>query len=188
MDQMDLLKNLMDSQRHVAEIMSTNENLQLSLSLRGRTIDRLQQLTIASASLISSVDSTSAETEPSSLQVLSRLGSSTAITPEDEPEPDFTKEIAAKLLNEILAVVVKALQERKGSLSIIQLSQLELQLSQIVRSAETKEVIPKTEDGTGWKKRAAMHQPIYAQIAKITKASQEDPSEPDTEGEGEDDD
>jgi hypothetical protein len=179
-----LLQGLVASQRRVEEITSSTEKLRLSLAARAETIKRLQQLSLATASLLSSVDSTAASTEQSSLQVLTKLGSATAVTPEDdEAEPDLTKVINGKFLSQLMGLVAEAARAEKGEVGIVPLIQLELQLNELLKKAEEKEIVPRTQDKRGWKKRIADHQPIYDQILRMAKGSGDGEELEDDQGE-----
>jgi hypothetical protein len=173
--QLAALQSLMDSQRHLEEVMSTNEKLRVSLAGRADSVKRLLQLSIATASLITSVDSGAPETEPSSLQVLTKLGSSNAVTPDPEdPEPDLSKAITGKFLSQLLALVVQGARQKKGAVGLLDLVALEQELHRLLRKAEDNELIPKTEEKASWKKKSAEHQRIYDQIAQIRESRDDD--------------
>jgi hypothetical protein len=182
--QLAIVQELMESQRHVEEINAANESLQIVLATQSGTIKRLLQLSLASASLLSSVDSTASQTEISSLQILSHLQYSTAMTTEsDEEEADSIKIVTGKFLNELLALVVQGITKESGGVELISLIQLEFLLNELLKEAENKELIPKTNPNASWKKNVAKHQPIYDQILKKAREGpgEENDDDDDTE-------
>jgi hypothetical protein len=160
----------MESQRHVEEINAENEKLRIALATRADTIKRLQQVSLASAALLTSVDSTAPQTEPSSLELLSRLQFSPAVSPpSDEAEPDFSKAITGKFLSQLLALVAQGTTKDSAEVGIIHLLQLEMSLNELLKTAEEKELIPKIQPNASWKKRATAHQPLYAQFQRMAQ-------------------
>jgi hypothetical protein len=185
--QLAIIQNLMESERHVKEISSTNEKLRFSLATRAEILKRLQQLSLASAALLNSVDSGSSQTEPSSLQILTKVGDSNAVTPEaEETELDLSKAIVGKFLSQLMALVVQTARPQNRGLDLVLLVQLELKLKGVLQNAEEKEVIPKTEEKGGWKKNFARHQPIYTQILQAVNESGGEGSEPELDVEEDD--
>jgi hypothetical protein len=173
------LQGLMESQRRIEEVTSQNDALRRSLVGRSDTINRLHQLTIATATLLTSVDSSSPQTEPSSLQLLTKLPASTAVTPDpDDAEPDLAKAITGKFLSQLLTLVVQVTRDKKGDLGFQLIVQLEEQINALLRMAEQKQLIPRTDEKAGWKKKISEHQPIYDRMAEITKPSDDEEEEP----------
>lgn len=156
-EQLAQLEGVMEAHKRVMSLNEENEKLKEKLAARQEILNRLQKLTIAAASLVGSVDSTSPETEQSSLQCLVKLEQSTAVSP-DSPEPEEigVEMIIGKYLNQVLAVIVEATQEANGEMDLISLIQLAMKLKQLFLLAEEKDIITTTEEGKGWKHGMAM--------------------------------
>jgi hypothetical protein len=168
--QIAFLQELMASQRHVEEVNTTNEKLNQSLAARSETLRRLNQLSIACASLLPSIDSSSPKRDPSSLQVLSRLSYSEAIAPVDEEsEPDLSKTVIGEFLNQLMTLIVQGVRNEKGTLGLLTLVNLEMAMNELLMAAEKKEFIPKTDAKGSWRRKVVEHQPIYEQIVRIVR-------------------
>jgi hypothetical protein len=182
-EHMRLLQEAMNSHKHAQAVASENGRLLELLASRHGTLKRLQQLSLASAALASSVDSSAGQTEPSSLQCLAKLGQSSAVVPvEEEKVEDTSKLIAGKYLNQLLAVVVNGIQESEGEPNIATLLQLEQSLGQSFAFAEEKELIPTTDENHSWKKGLKAHAPLLAILKETAGAG----GGGDGEGEGDD--
>jgi hypothetical protein len=154
----------------------------VALALRQATLQRLQQLSLAAASLLSSVDSTSPQTEPSSLQVLAKLPHAVAVAASQGPkDEDQVKAIVGKYLNQLLVLIVQSSKQGEQGLNIISLVDLELKLHERFAFAEQHDIIPKTGDTVGWKNGAKAHQPLYEQIISSGKAASADDETEDTD-------
>jgi hypothetical protein len=123
------------------------------------------------------VDSSASETEPSSLQCLTKLDQSNAVVP-TEPEniEDAPKAITGKYLNQLLAIVVNGLQPTDGPLTILSCLKLELSLAQSFAFAEQKSLIPATDATRSWKKGMKSHEQLF-QLLKSTVEDEADDDE-----------
>ena len=167
--QLQMLQDAMNARKQIDEITEETNKLKERLASRQETLNRLQKLSLATSTLLNSVDSTTNETEPSSLNFLSKLGQSTAISNDNntEQDEDNTKLIVGKYLNQIMAVLVAYSEENQGPLTILSLMEIENKLNQLFAFAEQKEIIPVTEATQSWKKGMAQHQQLFAQINSI---------------------
>jgi hypothetical protein len=178
-EQLRLLSEAMNSHKKAEAVASENGRLTELLASRQLTLKRLQQLTLAASALVSSVDSSTTETEPSSLQCLVKLDQSTAIVPiEEEKVEDSAKVITGKYLNQLLATVVSALDQTQGNPSIVSFLKLELSLHQSYNFAEQNQLIPVTDENRSWKKGMKSHEKLFALLQGAAGG----------EGEGDDDD
>jgi hypothetical protein len=129
-------------------------------------------LSVASAALIGSVDSTALQTEPSSLQILTKLGTINCLSTEsDDDQPEQSKSASGNLLNELIGLVVDSTRQEKGEVGLVSLIQLELRLNALLRKAEEGQLIPRTKEDMGWKGKVNRHQKIYDEILKMSSAS-----------------
>ncbi|KAK8886028.1 hypothetical protein M9Y10_041487 [Tritrichomonas musculus] len=173
--QLALLEEAMKSRKEIELLTEETNKLKEKLTMKQDTLNRLQKLCLASASLLNSVDSTSTETEMSSLKCLTKLDQSTAVVPtENEEEEDQMKLIVGKYLNQILAVIVDFSEQNNGNLNIINLVQLEQKLNQLFAFAESKEIIPRVEESQSWKKGVALHKPLFDKITEINDSKDDD--------------
>lgn len=166
--QLAILEEALKANKRIEAINDENEKLKETLASRQAVLNRLQNLSLAAASLLGSVDSTAKETEPSSLECLAKLDRSDAVVPKDnEEDEDSVKLIIGKYLNQLLAVVVQNIQECQGKMDIISLLKLESTINQLFAFAEEKQIIPETDENNGWKKAMLMHQKLFAQIQQL---------------------
>ena len=173
--QLALLEEAMKSRKDIEILTEETSKLKEKLSIKQDTLNRLQKLCLASASLLNSVDSSSAETEMSSLKCLTKLDQSTAVVPtENEEEEDQMKLIVGKYLNQILAVIVDFSEQNNGNMNLINLIQLEQKLNQLFAFAESKEIIPKVDEAQSWKKGVALHKPLIDKITEINDQKDEE--------------
>jgi hypothetical protein len=180
--QLALLQQAMESQHHTEEVNAANDKLRVALALRQATLQRLQHLSVATASLLNSVDSTSTQTEPSSLQILTKLPHAAAVDASQDPkDEDQIKAIVGKYLNQLLGLIVQSSKQGQQGLNVISMVDLELKLHQRFAFAEEHDIIPKTDDKTGWKKGTKAHQPLYEQIASSGKRLSADDEIEDTD-------
>lgn len=166
--QLAILEDAMKAHKRIEAITEENEKLKETLANHQAVLNRLQNLSLAAATLLGSVDSTATETEPSSLQCLAKLDRSEAVVPTNKDEDeDAVKLIIGKYLNQILAVIVQNIQECQGKMDIISLLKLETTVNQLFQFAEEKQIIPETDENNGWKKAMNMHQKLFAQIQQL---------------------
>ncbi|OHT15401.1 hypothetical protein TRFO_14169 [Tritrichomonas foetus] len=176
--QLAMLEDAMNTRKRIDALTEETDRLKMKLSARTEILNRLQKLSLASASLLGSVDSSSTNTEMSSLQFLSKLDQSTAVNnTNDETEDDQLKLIVGKYLNQILAVLVSFSEENSGNLNILSLMQIENKLNQLFAFAEQKEIIPVTEATESWKKGMAQHQQLFDKINSIFNQAEEETNE-----------
>jgi hypothetical protein len=127
------------------------------------------------------VDSTSPQTEPSSLQVLTKLPHAAANNGLQEPkDDDQAKAIVAKYLNQLLELIAQSSKQGQQGPNIVTMVDLELKLHERFAFAEKHDIIPKTDDKTGWKKGTKAHQPLYERVLSAGKggsASADDETE-----------
>jgi len=179
--QLALLQEAMDSQRHADEVMSANENLRLSIALRQSTLDDLQKVSLAAATLLSSVDSSSPQTEPSSLRILTNLPQSGVLDPaKDENSGDPFKGLIGKYLSQLLSLI-KTSTCTKGGPNLLSMIDLELTLQKKFVFAEERNLIPKTDEKGGWKKASASRKKLYETILQARRGA----ADPDAEEEDE---
>lgn len=163
--QLAILEEALKTRKRIDAIQEENDQIKESLATKQAILARLNQMSLAAASLIGSVDNTAETVEPTSLACLSKLDQSNAVVGEkEEEEEDTTKMIAGKYLNQILAVIVDDIQKGNGGLNLISLMDLETKLNQLFAFAEEKEIIPETDGSKGWKKAMIAHQGLFEKI------------------------
>lgn len=173
--QLAILEEAMKSKKQIEILTEETSRLKEKLSSRQEILNRLQQLCLSSATLIGSVDSTSNETEPSSLKLLTKLDQSNAVVPnEDENDDDQVKLIVGKYLNQLLAVIYSISEESNGNINIMTLINMEDKLHQLFAFAESKGIIPVTNENQGWKKGVLQHKPISDKIKSIMQEDDND--------------
>ena len=176
--QLQLLEDAMSARKNIDVITEETNRLKQKLTERQETLNRLQKLCIAASSLLNSVDSSAEETEISSLQCLSKLDQSTAVSPtEPENEGDEFKLPVGKYLNQILAVLVDFSEQNQNNLNILSLIKLEQRLTQLFTFAEQKEIIPVTDANQSWKKGVAQHKEIFDRVQQLMSQDDEEPAE-----------
>ncbi|KAK8833879.1 hypothetical protein M9Y10_037832 [Tritrichomonas musculus] len=176
--QLAILEEAMKSRKQIEILTEETNRLKEKLSSRQEILNRLQQLCLSSATLLGSVDSTSTETEPSSLKLLTKLDQSTAVVPtEDENDDDQIKLIVGKYLNQLLAVIYSIAEEANGNVNIMTLINMEDKLHQLFAFAESKGIIPVTNENQSWKKGVLQHKPISDKIKSIMAEDDQDQNE-----------
>lgn len=168
--QLALLQNAMKTHAQNELIAQEDARIKERIAIQQDTLNRLQKLSLASASLLSSVDSTAPETEISSLKCLAKLAQSTAVTPEtDKEDEDQVKLIVGKYLNRILASMVDFIEHKQGPLNILSMLELEDKIGQLFAFAEENEIIPETKEGKkdSWKTYRAQHQQLRTKITEL---------------------
>ena len=113
--QLQLLEDAMSARKNIDVITEETNRLKQKLTERQETLNRLQKLCIAASSLLNSVDSSAEETEISSLQCLSKLDQSTAVSP-TEPENEGDE---FKLLVRSGEKIESLCPEKTGGLSFL---------------------------------------------------------------------
>ncbi|KAH0790184.1 hypothetical protein GPJ56_005920 [Histomonas meleagridis] len=165
---LNILQNAMETKAKIDAMNEENNRIKEKLARSQETLQRLQNLCIASASLIDQKN-----IEPSSLKYLSKLSDSTAVVPnKTKDEEDQTKLIIGKYLNQILAVIVD-FTEQNSNPNILSMLQLENTLYQLFKFAEEKELVPKRADNEGWKQGMAVHGALAEQILNTLENDEE---------------
>lgn len=139
-----------------------NQDIQDLLALRQESFNRLYDLSLATAQLISAVSSNIPEAAESSLQCLSKLNKSSAIVPTQPEETNTNSIIGGKYLNQILALINEFAQQPNPNL--ITAVELEQRLNQVFEFAEKKEIIPPVPEDQSWKLLRQKHIPLYNKI------------------------
>lgn len=172
--QLALLQAAMQSRKEIDALTEETNKLKEKIALKQESLNRLQKLSLSSASLVASVDNTSSETEMSSLKCLTKLKQSTAVIPDEkDKDEDEIKLIVGKYLNQLLAVIVDFSQQNNGNLNLITLLQLEERLNQLFTLAEDRDIIPKVKETESWKSLVAQHKPLVQKIAEINDRAEE---------------
>jgi hypothetical protein len=180
-DQLALLKNATEIHHRIQATLEDNSRLQYKLASQREVAARLQQLTLAAAGLMGSVDSTVPETEPSSLKTLAKLDQSSAIAPIDEPPAtDEGKLLTGKYLNQLLTVLVEFAEQNQEDWNVVSLSQLEQKYKALFAFAESKEIIPASAPDKGWKKKFQVREPFYAKINELLQSEPDSPDDADS--------
>lgn len=176
--QLAALKNALETQKRVSEIEAENNKLRDKISRKQDTLDRLSKLTISATALLGSVDSSSKETEISSVKCLSKIENSSAVSEEDlKEEEDPVKAVVGKYLNEVLSVIARISAQVENEVDIFSMEELEITLGKLFEYAEQRQIIPTTKDGQGWKQSLYKHQAIFEQIHNIMGQQQQPTSD-----------
>lgn len=177
--QLALLENAMKTHKRIEEITEENEKLKEKLATRQATLQRLQKLTLAAASLLGSVDSTAPETEPSSLACLSRLNESSAVLPvEDETkEDDSVRMICGKYLNQLFTTIVDDICSSDNNMNLLSLLELGRKLNKLFMFAEEKQIIQPTDMDKGWKQGMVLQEQLRAKIGQVFEHGEEEEAE-----------
>jgi hypothetical protein len=167
--QLEILQSAVESQHRAEEINAANDALRISLALRQESVQRLHRMSLATAALVGSVDSTSPRTEQSSLQLLTKIPISPGIDQSKEVKTTDSqfKGLIGKFLNQLLAMVAQASKQGQQKLNLVTMIDLELKLHERFAFAEEHNLIPKTDENSGWKKGTAARKGLYDQILTI---------------------
>lgn len=167
-EQLAMFQKAMDAQKKVEEIQEANNKLREQIEKNQLIFERLSKLSLSSATLLSSVDSSAPQTEMSSLKCLAKLDESSAVVPDDEKEEDDqVKAIVGKYLNHLLVNIVDFAEQNQDKVDIFSMEELENTMAQLFEFAETKGIIPKRAEGEGWKKSIAAHKETFEKIHNI---------------------
>ena len=173
-EQLAMLQKAMESQKKVEALQEENNKLREQIAKNQLVFDRLSKISLASASLLSSVDSSAQETEMSSLKCLSKLEESTAVVPDEEkPEDDQVKAIVGKYLNHLLVNIVDFAEQNQGPIDIFSMEELENTMAQLFQFAETKGIIPERKETEGWKKSVITHKALFQKLKDILSQKSE---------------
>ena len=175
-EQLAMFQKVMEAQKKVQSIREVNNKLREQIEKNQLVFDRLTKLSVSSATLLSSVDSTSPQTEISSLKCLAKLEESTAVVPDvEEKDEDQVKAIVGKYLNHLLVNVVDFAEQNQNeskTIDIFAIQELENTMAQLFQFAETKGIISKKPETEGWKKSFAVHQALFEKLNEMIKAHQ----------------
>lgn len=159
------LEKAMETHKRYQTMADENQKLREILAMRQPTLVRLQKLSTAAATLISSVDMLTEETTSSSLAYLAKLELSTAVTPPASDRPESTSLlVVGQYLHQLLAIIFSAVQESQGDMTVIQLLHLEARLYDLFVFAEDRGIVPFTEETTGWKKELMTHKRLLEDV------------------------
>lgn len=166
---------LQDSLVKAKEILNENDKLIQKLASQQEKLLRLNDLSLASASLIGSINSPSKEAEKSSLITLAKLDKSSALKEENEKEDEASPGlIGGKYLNQIMAIIADATLYSSEPANLISQVQLEKKLESVFDFGEKKGIIPKVESQKSWKAQTFRHEPLYKNISSLTKSEEEE--------------
>lgn len=172
-DQNSLIMKAMETHKKVEQITEANNKLRQQIMERQEIFERLSQLTLSSAALLSSVDSTAPVTEMSSVKCLSKLEESSAVSGEDEkPEEDAVKVIIGKYLNNLLVTLVEFAEKNPEQIDILGMQDIEEGMAGLYEFAEEKGIIPETKPTEGWKQSIAIHKQLFEKLTAIMSAKE----------------
>lgn len=168
--QLEIINGIVQAKSRIEAIREENRQLKEKILARVAINSRLQKLSLAAASLIAAAPS-----DPTSLKCLAMVDRSAAVAQEkgDEEESNL-QNVAGKFLNQMLSVVADFAQQEKESFTIFSMLELEKKLAQMFQFAEDNDIIPKTDDGEGWKGQKAAHDEIANQIQAILDGADND--------------
>lgn len=127
-----------------------NEKLRMNIERRSALLERLTKISLSSASLLNSVDSSSKTTEISSARYLSLLNESSAL--EDKEETlDEDKEIMGRYINTLIAKIGSFCSENEETIDSNGILKLSLALMKMFKFGEDRGIIPLSSDTESWK-------------------------------------
>lgn len=171
-DQNSAIMKAMETHKKVQELTEANNKLRQQIQERQEIFERLSQLTLSSAALLSSVDSTAPVTEMSSVKCLSKLEESSAVNGEDEKkDEDQVKLIIGKYLNHLLVKLVDFAEKNPEQIDILGMQDIEEGMAELYHFAEDRGIIPETKPTDGWKQSVAIHQQLFEKLKSIMSAN-----------------
>ncbi|EAX95491.1 hypothetical protein TVAG_222880 [Trichomonas vaginalis G3] len=163
--QLNILQKAMEKHMKVEQMEEENDKIRQQIQTRQETFERLNQLSLAAATLLGSVDSSAPVTEMSSAKCLSKLEESDAVNGEnDHFEDDQVKIIVGKYINHLLSKLVDFAERNPEQIDIFGMQEIEDEMSQLYIFGEDKKIIPTTKPTEGWKQSAAVHHQLFEKL------------------------